>query len=190
MPELDEDRVYNTSYAFDRAGKEIAKHRKMHLFDIEVEGGQQFKESDVLSAGAGVTVFDTEFCKMGLMICYDIRFPELSRLMALMGAEVVVVPAAFNMTTGPAHWEISFRMRALDNQVYMIGAAPARDYEASYHAYGNSIVTAPWGDVVCRMDEKEGMLLQEIDLEQVNKVRRELPLLKHRRSDVYELGIR
>lgn len=190
VPELDEDRVYNTSYAFDRAGKEIAKHRKMHLFDIEVEGGQQFKESDVLSAGAGVTVFDTEFCKMGLMICYDIRFPELSRLMALMGAEVVVVPAAFNMTTGPAHWEISFRMRALDNQVYMIGAAPARDYEASYHAYGNSIVTAPWGDVVCRMDEKEGMLLQEIDLEQVNKVRRELPLLKHRRSDVYELGIR
>jgi len=182
--------VYNTSYVFDRAGKEIAKHRKMHLFDIEVEGGQQFKESDVLSAGAGVTVFDTEFCKMGLMICYDIRFPELSRLMAIMGAEVIVVPAAFNMTTGPAHWEISFRMRALDNQVYMIGAAPARDYEASYHAYGNSIVTAPWGNVVCRMDEKEGMLLQEIDLEQVNKVRRELPLLKHRRSDVYELGIR
>lgn len=189
MPELDGEQIYNTSYVFDRRGKEIAKHRKVHLFDIEVDGGQYFKESDVLSAGSSVTVFDTEFCKMGLMICYDIRFPELSRLMALEGAEVIVVPAAFNMTTGPAHWEISFRMRALDNQVYMLGAAPARDEQASYHAYGNSIITAPWGNVVCSLHEDEGILLQEIDLEQVKKVRRELPLLKHRRNDVYRFSV-
>ena len=109
IPELERTHVYNTSYVFDRKGKRVAKHRKMHLFDIDVEGGQYFKESDVLSPGRDVTVFDTEFCKIGLGICYDIRFPELSRLMVLEGAEVIIFPAAFNMTTGPAHWELNFR---------------------------------------------------------------------------------
>ena len=188
MPELDGDHVYNTSYVFDRKGEKIARHRKMHLFDIDVEGGQYFKESDVLSPGNKVTVFDTEFCKMGLAICYDIRFPELSRLMVLEGAEVLVYPGAFNMTTGPAHWELTFRARALDNQVYTIGVAPARDMESSYHSYGNSIIVSPWGKVVNKMDEKEGYIIEEIDLDYVKKVRNELPLLKHLRKDIYELS--
>lgn len=188
IPELDGDKVFNTTYIFDRCGRTIGKHRKMHLFDIDVKGGQSFKESDVLSFGNEVTVVDTEFCKIGVGICYDIRFPELSRLMALNGAEILVFPAAFNMTTGLAHWEISFRMRALDNQVYAIGVAPARDEEASYHSYGNSIIASPWGDVVRRMDEKVGYVIQEIELDTVHKVREELPLLKHRRTDIYTLA--
>ncbi|HHZ00373.1 MAG TPA: carbon-nitrogen hydrolase family protein [Tissierellia bacterium] len=188
MPELDGDHVYNTSYVFDRKGEKIAKHRKMHLFDIDVKGGQYFKESDVLSPGNKVTVFNTEFCKIGLAICYDIRFPELSRLMVLEGAEVLVYPAAFNMTTGPAHWELTFRGRALDNQVYTIGVAPARDMESSYHSFGNSIIVSPWGKVVNKMDEKEGYLVEEIDLDYVKKVRNELPLIKHLRKDIYELS--
>lgn len=190
IPEQDGEHVYNTSYVFDRTGRQIAKHRKMHLFDIEVEGGQQYKESDAITAGSSVTVFDTEFGKMGLMVCYDIRFPELCRLMALDGAQVIIVPAAFNLTTGPAHWELTFRARALDDQVYMLGAAPARDYGAPYHSYGHSIITAPWGNVVAQLDEQEGILFGELDLEQVAKVRRELPLLRHRRTDVYTLGTR
>lgn len=188
IPELEGVHVYNTSYVFDIKGNRVAKHRKMHLFDIDVEGGQYFKESDVLSPGRDVTVFDTEFCKVGLGICYDIRFPELSRLMALEGAEVIIFPAAFNMTTGPAHWELNFRGRALDNQVYTIGVAPARDLKASYHSYGNSIVVSPWGNVINRMDEKEGYIIQEIDLDYVKKVRNELPLLKHLRRDIYKLS--
>lgn len=188
MPELEANKVYNTSYVFGRKGEKIGKHRKMHLFDIDVEGGQYFKESDVLSPGRDVTVFDTEFCKMGLGICYDIRFPELSRLMALEGAQVIIFPAAFNMTTGPAHWELNFRGRALDNQVYTIGVAPARDMEASYHSYGNSIVVSPWGNIINRMDEKEGYIIQEIDLAYVEKVRNELPLLKHIRKDIYKVS--
>lgn len=188
MPELVGDKIYNTSYVFDRSGKKIAKHRKMHLFDIDVEGGQRFKESDTLSPGKDVTVFETEFCKIGLAVCYDIRFPELSRLMAMDGAEVIIIPGAFNMTTGPAHWELHFRARALDNQTYTIGVSPARDMEASYHSYGNSIAASPWGSVLCLMDEKEGYVIQEIDTDYVKKVRNELPLLKHRRTDVYELG--
>lgn len=188
IPELQDDKVYNTSYVFDKCGKQIAKHRKMHLFDIDVEGGQYFKESDTFTPGKSVTVFETEFCKVGLAVCYDIRFPELSRLMAQNGAEVIVVPGAFNMTTGPAHWELSFRARALDNQVYTIGVAPARDMEASYHSYGNSLVASPWGNVACRMDENEGYIIQEIDLDFVKKVRNELPLLKHVRKDIYTLS--
>jgi len=185
---LEGNHVYNTSYVFDRKGEKIAKHRKMHLFDIDVEGGQYFKESDVLTPGKDVTVFDTEFCRIGLGICYDIRFPELSRLMVLEGAEVIIFPAAFNMTTGPAHWELNFRGRALDNQVYTIGVAPARDLKASYHSYGNSIVVSPWGNVINRMDEKEGYIIEEIDLDYLKKVRNELPLLKHLRRDIYKLS--
>jgi len=189
IPELEGDFVYNTSYVFNRNGEQIGKHRKMHLFDINVEGGQSFKESDVLTAGRNVTVFDTEFCKIGLSICYDIRFPELSRLMVLGGAEVIIVPGAFNMTTGPAHWELNFRGRALDNQAYTIGVAPARDYEANYTSYGNSIIVSPWGNIINRMDEKEGYIIQEIDLDYLKKVRNELPLLKHIRKDIYNLSI-
>lgn len=188
IPEMENDKVYNTAYVFDKNGELIAKHRKMHLFDIDIEGGQYFKESDTFTPGRDVTVFETEFCKMGLAICYDIRFPELSRLMAAEGAEVIIYPAAFNMTTGPAHWELSFRARALDNQIYTIGVAPARDMEASYHSYGNSIVASPWGNVLNRMDENSGYIIQEIDLDYVKKVREELPLLKHVRRDIYTLS--
>ncbi len=189
IPELDKDNVYNTSYVFDKKGVKLAKHRKMHLFDIDVKEGQSFKESDVLTSGKEVTVFDTEFCRAGLMICYDIRFPELSRLMALDGVEMLIVPGAFNMTTGPAHWETLFKARALDNQVYAIGVAPARDYESTYISYGNSLVASPWGNIINRLDEREGYIIQEIDLDYVKKVRDELPLLKHIRKDIYSLKI-
>lgn len=188
IPELENDKIYNTSYAFDRNGIQIARHRKMHLFDIDVKGGQYFKESDTFTPGRDVTIFETEFCKIGLAICYDIRFPELARLMAQAGAEVLIYPAAFNMTTGPAHWELSFRARALDNQSYTIGVSPARDMEASYHSYGNSIVASPWGNVLNKMDEKEDYIIQEIDLDYVKKVRSELPLLQHLRKDIYSLN--
>ena len=188
MPEKDaEGNVYNTSYIFDREGKQIGKHRKVHLFDIDVKGGQTFKESDTLTAGDSDTVFDTEFGKMGVMLCFDIRFPELSRMMVNDGARIVFVPAAFNMTTGPAHWELSFRTRALDNQIYMVGCAPARDVSAGYISWGHSIVTDPWGRVIDMLDEKKGILLAELDMDYEEQVREELPLLKSIRKDMYKL---
>ena len=189
MPEKDaEGNVYNTSYIFDREGKQIGKHRKVHLFDIDVKGGQTFKESDTLTAGDSDTVFDTEFGKIGVMLCFDIRFPELSRMMVNDGARIVFVPAAFNMTTGPAHWELSFRTRALDNQIYMVGCAPARDVSAGYISWGHSIVTDPWGRVTGMLDENEGILLAELDMDYEEQVREELPLLKSRRKDIYQLA--
>lgn len=189
MPEKDaEGNVYNTSYIFDREGKQIGKHRKVHLFDIDVKGGQTFKESDTLTAGDSDTVFDTEFGKIGVMLCFDIRFPELSRMMVNDGARIVFVPAAFNMTTGPAHWKLSFRTRALDNQIYMVGCAPARDVSAGYISWGHSIVTDPWGRVTGMLDENEGILLAELDMDYEEQVREELPLLKSRRKDIYQLA--
>ena len=189
MPERGPDgKVYNTAYVFDRAGRPAAKHRKMHLFDIDVKGGQRFMESETLSPGNDVTVFGTEFGPVGLCVCYDFRFPELGRLMALRGARLVLVPAAFNLTTGPAHWELMFRSQAMYNQVFAAGTAPARDTEASYHSWGHTVVTDPWGGVLAQLDAGEGFLFTELDLRQAEAVREQLPLLRHRRTDVYTLA--
>ena len=187
IAESENGRVYNTSYVFDPNGMQIAKHRKAHLFDIDIDGGQHFHESDTLSPGTRATVFSTPFCRMGLCICYDIRFPELARLMADDGAEVILVPAAFNMTTGPAHWELLFRSRALDNQVYTVGTAPARDRSASYQSWGHSIVCSPWGDVLVQAGERESIVFAALDLARLRRVREELPVLKQRRTDLYRL---
>lgn len=188
MPEIDSDgNIYNTAYVFDREGKQIAKHRKVHLFDIDIEGGQAFRESATLTAGNKATVFDTEFGKMGLCICYDIRFPELARLMADQGAKVILCPGAFNLTTGPAHWELLYRTRAVDNQVYYIATSPARDMDASYIAYGHSMVVDPWGIIISEMGAKAQMRVVDIDLDRIDEVREQLPLMKHRRKDIYEL---
>lgn len=188
VPEVDEEgRIYNTAYVFDREGRQIARHRKAHLFDIDVKGGQCFKESDTLTPGEEVTVFDTEFGKMGLCICYDFRFPELARLMVAEGAKVILVPAAFNMTTGPAHWEILFRCRAMDNQAYVLGTAPARDPSSGYSSWGHTMAVSPWGDILGQLEEKEGILIRTLELGRVEEVRGQLPLLKHRRTDMYRL---
>ena len=189
IAEREGERVYNTSYVFDPEGRQIAKHRKMHLFDIDVTGGQRFFESDTLTAGNSVTVFDTPFCRIGLCICYDFRFPELARLTVDAGAKVLLVPAAFNMTTGPAHWELLFRSRAVDNQVYTVGVAPARDPDASYRSWGHSIVCSPWGDVLMQADETETVRITALDLDRLEQVRKELPVLKQRRTDVYRLEL-
>jgi predicted amidohydrolase len=186
VPEREDGRIYNTAYVFDREGKQIARHRKVHLFDINVAGGQYFMESETLTAGDSFTVFDTEFGRMGVCICYDIRFPETFRCMGREDIVMAFVPAAFNMTTGPAHWELSFRMRALDNQIFLCGCSSARDPEAGYVAYGHTILTDPWGRVRAQLDEKPGVLMQTVDLEEEKKVREQLPLLRHRRRDLYE----
>ena len=188
IPELDGSHIYNTSFIFNPKGEQIARHRKIHLFDINVEGGQCFKESDSLTPGNEITTFETPFGIIGVCICFDFRFPELARLMVLRGASILIVPAAFNMTTGPAHWEIMFRQRAVDNQCFTIGCAPARNVNSSYVSYGNSIVVSPWGDIIYRADEKEHSDVIQIDLNQVISIRKQLPLLSARRTDVYSIS--
>lgn len=186
VPEAGEDgKTYNTAYVFDRAGRQIAKHRKAHLFDVDIRGGQRFKESETLSAGNQVTVFDTEFGRMGLAICFDMRFPELARGMVERGAKVILAPAAFNMTTGPAHWALMFRARAVDNQCFVIGTSVARDEAFSYVAWGHSLVVDPWGRIVSELGAEPGMAVTDIELAYVEEIRQQLPLLSARRKDLY-----
>lgn len=185
IPEQDGDRIYNTSFVFDPEGRQVARHRKVHLFDIDVKGGQRFMESETFTAGDDVTVFDTPFGRLGLCVCFDMRFPELARAMTLRGAQAIVVPAAFNMTTGPMHWELMFRQRAVDNQLYTLGVAPARDVHGPYVSYGNTIACSPWGKVLCRADAAPEMLLVDLDFAENEAVRDQLPLLSARRTDIY-----
>lgn len=177
-------KLYNTSFVFDRNGTEIHEHSKVHLFDVHIEGGMHFMESDTFDAGDSFDVFDTEFGKFGLGICFDIRFSEEWQKMEADGAILCIVPAAFNMSTGPAHWELTFRARALDNEMFMVGVGPARNMTLTYHAYGHSIVTSPWGDVLEQLGFEEEVKVVEIDLSMVGRVRAQLPIVDKRREDL------
>ena len=185
IPELKDGNVYNTCYVYGRQGQLLAKHRKAHLFDINVTGGQCFRESDTLSPGNAITTFETEFGTMGLCICFDLRFQELSKVMADRGAQMIIVPAAFNMTTGPAHWELLFRQRAVDNQIFTLGVAPARDEQGEYVSYGNSILCDPWGTVLARAGAGAELLLAEVDFDRNLSIRRQLPIRSARREELY-----
>jgi len=178
ISEICEGNIYNTCLVFDRNGSIIGKHRKIHLFDVDIENGIRFKESDVLSSGNQSTVVDTEYCKIGVAVCFDMRFSELYREMSKVGAKVIITPGAFNMITGPAHWELLVRARALDNQVFHTAVSPARNTEASYVAYGNSMLCDPWGNVLARADEKEQIVFANIDLDMVDSIREQLPVVK------------
>lgn len=181
FPEREAGRIYNTCFVFSPDGTQTARHRKIHLFDIDIQGGQSFRESDVLSPGEEVTVFSTPFGTFGVCICFDLRFPALFEAIADRGAQAVFVPAAFNRTTGPRHWELLFRSRAVDNQLYTVGVSSARDTSASYVSYGHSIVCNPWGDVLAQMGSEAGALDVQLDLAAVEQVRRQLPVRSARK---------
>lgn len=183
-------RLYNTGFVFNPEGELVAKHRKLHLFDIHIPDKITYKESDTFKAGSYITVFDTIFCKMGLAVCYDLRFPELGILMRAMGAKVLCYPGAFNTVTGPLHWELLLRGRAVDNQCYVIGCSPARfDEDTSYYqAYGHSMIIDPMGKIMAQASGHENdIVYSEINLELLEEVRKELPYLKQRRLDLYQL---
>jgi len=179
-------KIYNSSCIFAPDGKMIGCHRKLHLFDIRIPKQIVFKESDVFTAGEDLHIFFYDGLSFPLLICYDIRFPELARQAALNGASIIIVPAAFNLTTGPAHWELLMRTRALDNQVFLAAASPARNPSASYQAWGHSMVVDPWGNIMAEAGTEEEIIYAKIDLEHLQKVRSELPLLQHRRPQLYQ----
>ena len=185
IPEEDNGKLYNTCFIFDRQGDLIGKHRKAHLFDVDIKGGITFKESSFVNCGDKATVVDTEFGKIGVAICFDIRFAEFSRKMVKEGAHAIVLPAAFNLTTGPAHWELSVRMRAVDNQVYFMGVQPARDPDCSFKAWGHSTVAEPFGAVVDQCGTDPAVIYCDVDTDRVQKIRDELPILKAMRPELY-----
>lgn len=186
FPEKADGHLYNTCFVFGEDGRQIGFHRKAHLFDIDIEGGQRFMESAVLAPGNQAEVIVSGPLTFGVCICFDLRFPELAMSLALKGAMLLVVPAAFNMTTGPLHWELLFRQRAVDNQLFTVGIAPARDEAAGYVSFANSLVVSPWGEVIHNSGIGETTDIVEIDLKQIPTVRKQLPLLSARRPELYE----
>lgn len=187
VPETDGGKIYNTCFVFDRSGKQIAKHRKAHLFDVNFPG-MRFKESATFERGDEITVFDTEYGRMGVAVCFDIRFPELFRAMAVRGAKVIFLPAQFNMVTGPAHWELSIRARAVDNEVFVVAASAARYEGFSYECWGHSTVADPYGAVIAACDEIEQIMYCQIDLDRVDTVRAQLPTFNCLRRDLYNVA--
>jgi omega-amidase len=187
IPERSNGHLYNTCCVFDKDGELKAKHRKVHLFDIDIPGKITFKESDVLTAGDGPTIVDTDVGRIGVGICYDIRFPELAMLYAARGAHIICYPGAFNMTTGPAHWELLQKARAVDNQIYVATCAPARDPSAGYIAWGHSTLVGPFGQIVATTEHEQTTVIAEIDYSQTEKIRLNMPLESQRRGDLYNL---
>jgi len=185
IPEREGDKVFNTCCVFDPEGNLAAKHRKIHLFDIDVPGKIRFQESEVLTAGDTPTMFSVGNIKVGVGICYDIRFPELAWKYRRDGADLLVYPGAFNMTTGPAHWAKLQIARALDNQLFVATASPARDLNATYHAWGHSMVVDPWGEILQEAKEGEEIIIQDLDFEVLKTTRQNIPISTQRQPHCY-----
>jgi omega-amidase len=183
-----DNKLYNSSFVFNEKGQLLGRHRKVHLFDINLPGKITFRESDTLTSGNSITIIRHQGLCFSIMICYDFRFPELARAAVLEGAKLLVVPAAFTVTTGEAHWDLLMRTRAVDNQCFVIATSPARNPESSYQAWGHSMVVDPWGQIIAEAGEAEGIIYAELDFEQLEQIRQQLPLLEHRRQDLYQLN--
>lgn len=180
--------LYNSSFVFDEKGQLLGRHRKVHLFDINLPSKITFRESDTLNSGNSITIIRHQKICLGLMICYDFRFPELARAAVIEGAQLLVVPAAFTAATGEAHWDLLMRSRAVDNQCFVIAASPARNPESSYQAWGHSMVVDPWGKIIAEAGEEDDIIYAVLDFEQLEQIRQQLPLLQHRRHDLYQLN--
>ena len=187
IPERVDGKLFNTCFIFGKTGKLLGRHRKVHLFDIDIPGKITFKESETLTPGDSATVIDTEVGRIGVGICYDIRFPELATLYAARGAQILMYPGAFNMTTGPAHWELLQRARAVDNQLFVAMCSPARDESGSYVAWGHSTVVSPFGEVLATTEHRPGIVYADLDLSEVGMRRQNMPMRYQKRSDLYAL---
>lgn len=177
----DSEKAYNTSLLLDPSGKIIASYRKIHLFDVDLANGTSLRESASREYGEAVVVTSTELCSMGLSVCYDLRFPELYRILAIQGAQIIFVPSAFTAYTGAAHWEALLRARAIENQVYVIAPDQFGKSAKSFETHGHSMIVDPWGKILAELPDGAGVITAEVDLAYLAKVRAELPALNHRK---------
>lgn len=182
----DPARPFNTTFLIRPDGTLAAKYAKLHPFDVVLPNGVTSRESDRVCSGKKLTVAETDLGKVGLGICYDIRFGEMFRIMALEGAKLFAVPANFTVNTGKDHWEVLLRARAIENECYVI-APNQMGKKPRFTAYGNSLMVDPWGTVIARASDKPGVITAEIDLDYVTKVRQSTFTLDNRRPDVYQL---
>jgi deaminated glutathione amidase len=178
------EKLSNTSLVFDPDGELVAVYRKIHLFDVDV-GGHRYRESDAEEPGEEPVVARLEGWPIGLTVCYDLRFPELYRILALEGAELVTVPAHFTLYTGKDHWHVLLRARAIENQNYVAAAAQIGETLPGKLSYGRSLIADPWGTVLAQAPDEETVISAELDRERLRQVRRNLPSLANRQADAY-----
>jgi len=185
LVETDGGRRYDTAPLFARDGELVARYRKIHLYDVDLPGQPPFRESATFAAGHELVTHETDLARVGLSICYDLRFPELYRGLIALGAEVLLVPAQFQHLTGSAHWHVLLRARAIEDQCFVVAAGQWGAYGAPEHgrrSYGHSLVVGPWGDVLAEAPEEgDAVVLVDLDLAELRRVRTTLPALQHRR---------
>ena len=179
-------KLRNTSYVFGPDGSLCGQYSKLHLFDVEVEQGPSYHESAEIEPGDKIVLVDTELCTLGLSICYDLRFPELYRLMAKFGAGLLVVCGNFTADTGKTHWEPLLRARAIENTCY-VAAVDQCGRTPGFQAWGHTMLIDPWGNILGQLEEKPGVLVGEIDMNRLGEIRGQLPSLANTRDDIYEL---
>ncbi|MFC7548762.1 carbon-nitrogen hydrolase family protein [Plantactinospora sp. GCM10030261] len=177
----DAEHTYNTSLVFDRNGTLAGRYRKIHLYDVEIPGRVSYLESASVAPGDEPVVVPVDGVPVGLSICYDLRFPELYRLLVDAGARVLVVPAAFMLHTGRDHWEVLLRARAIENQSFVVAAAQIGDHEPGRTCFGRSMVIDPWGTVLAQAADTTGVVVADLDLDRLDRIRSELPSLANRR---------
>jgi deaminated glutathione amidase len=179
-----QEKLANTSVMFGPDGERRATYRKIHMFDVEV-GDVSYRESEIEQAGDGIEVGDADGTKVGLTICYDLRFPELYRILALRGARVVTVPSAFTERTGRDHWEVLIRARAIEDQIFLVAAGQIGAAPPHYRSYGRSMIVDPWGVVLAQAADTECFVSAELDFTSQDGIRERLPSLRHRRPEAY-----
>lgn len=188
IAERDGDRIHNTSVLIEPTGEIVATYRKIHMFDVDLEGQPPLRESSLYSAGEERVTHEVAGTRIGLSICYDLRFPELYRGLMAVGAEVLMVPSAFTAHTGEAHWEVLLRARAIEEQCFVLAPAQWGTWgppEDNRRCFGNSMIVDPWGRVLVRAPaEGDGVWLADLDLGELRRIRRELPALQHRRLGI------
>lgn len=177
----DDQRVRASCLLFDEHGQQVARYDKIHLFDVEIMDSQEsYKESATIEPGQDPVVVETPFGRLGLAVCYDLRFPELFRRLLDRGMEILALPAAFTAATGRAHWEVLLRARAIENQCYVIAAAQTGRHVTGRETFGDSMIIDPWGVVVERLPSESGVVIAALDRERQYKIRRTFPALDHR----------
>jgi len=183
MPERsgDAERPHNTCAVVGPGGAVVARYRKVHLFDVEVGDGQRYRESASTAAGSEAVAVSILGMKVGLSVCYDLRFPELYRKLADLGSDLVVVPAAFTLATGKDHWHVLLRARAIESQAYVVAAAQCGTHPHGRRTYGKSLIVDPWGDVIAQCSDGEGVAVATVDRRRIERIRASLPSLRHRR---------
>lgn len=177
-----DEKPFAASLLVSPQGEEVARYNKIHLFDVDVaETGKSYRESDDYRHGTDVVVAPTPLGNLGLSVCYDLRFPELYREMAARGAEILAAPSAFTAATGKVHWELLLRARAVENLCYVVAANLADRNHPNKATWGGSAIVDPWGTVLASLDDEEGFAIADIDLERLHTLRRQMPVLSHRR---------